>query len=723
MSSLRFALVLAIAFLPPFAAFGQLGSPSCIVTAVPTVVRSEGVAERLGDIVLSCTGTPGREVTGSLTIFINTTVTNRITTDSGSLDVQLTVNNALSPARATLAGSNQVAFNALTFTFSSAGTAELRISNIRGDASFGGASPGFGGGTFFPGQAIIAQLAFNPAGLINFTRTQFEVGTPQRGLYATSTSRTVPSQIGSPLPESVTFSGFIQRGTSFFSTRVTEGFVSAFLPRQPQESTGTRIALRFSNVPSDARLFVPAAIAGSNAAVPTGTGEFGGSATGGRYVTGSQTLFLGRVQSTDAQGNGGFASGISSTDGTIETMTEVTLANGSGIAVFEVLDSNPLTLESAQIPVFIGVPPTVSARNVVAQLQVLFAPISQTATTSAIAPVPRFINSGATSDCGTFQDCGVFVPTLFAQPILGTFRLTQGVGIEERRIVIENRGGGVLAWSAFVEYKNASDWILLDVQSGTGPRTIRMYVKALTEMPPGVYEATVTIDAGSAGVARYPIRLDVVAAQTSPPPPVVDTRPAVTAIVHGATFETGDVARGSLVTLRGRNFGAANVAVTFDGKAARALYTSAEQINVLVPEDLPGNTAQTIVTVNGTASAPVTVNVVAANPGIFTPGILNEDNTVNSPSNPAAAGSTVQIYATGLLPPDGRGNVDVRLHDIGSARRPFAGNAPGLPGVQQVNVFIPEYFPTMTTEVSLCTDAGGQRRCSAPVKIHLRAAQ
>ncbi len=360
------------------------------------------------------------------------------------------------------------------------------------------------------------------------------------------------------------------------------------------------------------------------------------------------------------------------------------------------------------------------ARSASGSLTVSFGPVSTTSTTSTFAPVPRFVGVGAPVDCTVLGDCSTYVPRMDAPPVNMDFRLIRGVGNQLRDIALSNVGGGrLMPWSATIEYKQGSDWIVLDRMSASEPVLVRVMVRALPNMAPGIYEATLTIDAGIAGVARYPIRLEVIEA---PPPAENPNRPRVSSVVHGATFQSGPVARGSLVTLRGVNLGGEGVSVTFDGKPASILYTASGQINVRVPEDLAGNTAQVVVTANGVASTPVSVEVAGANPGIFTPGILNQDGSVNSEANPAPTGSHVQIFATGLLAPDGSGVVEATLHGYAFARQPYAGPAPGLPGVQQVNLPIPEGWPTMTTTVLLCTSAGGSRQCSAPVYIHMRRA-
>ena len=87
------------------------------------------------------------------------------------------------------------------------------------------------------------------------------------------------------------------------------------------------------------------------------------------------------------------------------------------------------------------------------------------------------------------------------------------------------------------------------------------------------------------------------------------------------------------------------------------MYTSSTAIAVMVPYEVTGSTAQVTVTYQGKTSAPVTVNVAAAVPGIFTADssgggqavVINnyEAGTLNSATQPAAQGSTIILYATG----------------------------------------------------------------------------
>jgi uncharacterized protein (TIGR03437 family) len=142
---------------------------------------------------------------------------------------------------------------------------------------------------------------------------------------------------------------------------------------------------------------------------------------------------------------------------------------------------------------------------------------------------------------------------------------------------------------------------------------------------------------------------------------------------------------------------------------------SSEQINAIIPFGVAQNPATLIVTSNGSPSNSARLGVVHATPGVFTSGgiwqnypvaaALNQDGSINSASNPAAAGSIVSIFATGLgalttQPADGSLIVGPVLPSlttrvlIGSGAQfldiPYAGPAPDeVAGVMQVNFRLP----------------------------------
>ncbi|MDP3000674.1 MAG: hypothetical protein Q8N47_24535, partial [Bryobacterales bacterium] len=164
--------------------------------------------------------------------------------------------------------------------------------------------------------------------------------------------------------------------------------------------------------------------------------------------------------------------------------------------------------------------------------------------------------------------------------------------------------------------------------------------------------------------------------------------------------------------------------VTFDGLPARVLFSKEDQINLLVPAELTGRSAaQVVVKAGGLTSAPLSVTLAAVAPGIF--GTLNQDYSINSADNPAPTGTIVQVFATGLpvAGPFYGPIILARVHDRAPATPLWAGSAPGFAGLQQVNVWIPDDLPAMTTDVRVC--AGSPERpseliCSPPSRITLR---
>jgi uncharacterized protein (TIGR03437 family) len=217
-----------------------------------------------------------------------------------------------------------------------------------------------------------------------------------------------------------------------------------------------------------------------------------------------------------------------------------------------------------------------------------------------------------------------------------------------------------------------------------------------------------------------------------------DTRMSIACVLNGASFLTGGIlpavgiAPGEIVSLFGSALGpdqpagpefdangnvsnsVAGVQVLFDGQAAPLLYVQAKQINAVVPFEIAGTTTTHIeVEYRGNGTPAIEMAVNEAVPGVFTldssgygpAAVLNEDGTINSPSNPAKKGSVIMIYATGagLTNPsavDGklaigelpkpRLPVSVRFTEPIDADIVYAGAAPGfVAGAVQINARIP----------------------------------
>ena len=108
-----------------------------------------------------------------------------------------------------------------------------------------------------------------------------------------------------------------------------------------------------------------------------------------------------------------------------------------------------------------------------------------------------------------------------------------------------------------------------------------------------------------------------------------------------------------------------DVQVLFDGQPAQLLEVSPTRIIVAAPERLirpvrdasPPKFTSIQISYKGSPSSPVWMPVASSLPGLFTTGqfdfgsdgyVQNQDGTLNSASNPAAKGSTITLFVTGM---------------------------------------------------------------------------
>ncbi len=208
-------------------------------------------------------------------------------------------------------------------------------------------------------------------------------------------------------------------------------------------------------------------------------------------------------------------------------------------------------------------------------------------------------------------------------------------------------------------------------------------------------------------------------------------------IVNAAGYEDEAVAPGELLSIYNTSFGPASAMtgqadasgnfptnlggaqVLFDGTPAPLLYAGPGQVNTIVPFEVAGQ-QQTVLQYQynsggGVVSNTLTLPVANAAPAIFSqnqsgsgPGAIeNQDYSINSASNPAAAGTYIQIFGTGggvvtpaatdgALAPDEPVNLATwptwPTATIGGmpASVYYAGSAPALVnGVLQVDLQIP----------------------------------
>jgi uncharacterized protein (TIGR03437 family) len=231
--------------------------------------------------------------------------------------------------------------------------------------------------------------------------------------------------------------------------------------------------------------------------------------------------------------------------------------------------------------------------------------------------------------------------------------------------------------------------------AGSGPLTV-------TIRGTGFYKATVAKAAGSPTplkttlvsptvlLADVPASLVATAGPlnmvASNPPPGGDSAPAVftvsatpvvQTVVSAASYASGPVSPGELVTLFGTGIGPATPAVmsvingyavlilggvslAIDGKNAAMVYVSQNQITVQVPYDVTIGPQKAVVVNNNGSYAFGQVDTTATAPGLFsldgsglgqsaalTYSMKTAQYSINGSANPAHAGDIVVLYLTG----------------------------------------------------------------------------
>src|SRR5262249_49375043 len=159
------------------------------------VVRSEGLAERVGDILLNCTGGANTTINGNFTFIFSSSVTNRLSNANTLTGIVFTIDSGSGPQAITvqpiLVNQFSLAFKGVSVPFSASGTAKINVAGIRVNA------------TGVPVQTpITAFIAINLGGF-PITTSPLVVGTPERGLFASNLGTLICAQNGSPLPDDI----------------------------------------------------------------------------------------------------------------------------------------------------------------------------------------------------------------------------------------------------------------------------------------------------------------------------------------------------------------------------------------------------------------------------------------------------------------------------------------------------------------------------------------
>lgn len=696
-------------FLAPllFAAslFGQQGS--CFPSASVPSVHAEGLAEQVGDISLTCSGPKGSYSTNIL-VALNANITNRLGSNGQPTGIAATVNTVgipIATGSASLYSGTSVFISGIQYTTAIDNQSVTIL--IHGILVAAPTTTNTLGG-------LVTALVQSTGSVQISNSSPIPVAAPTTSLYDSQIYGVVPCA-GSTVPATNTFAAFLQAGTPSSNLRITEGFATAFQAKTATSDTGTRILINLSGFGSGAQVYVPDAIVGNSGGTATSAGAFGWQPAGGFYA-GPGELLLSRVSGADANGNGGTL--VTSAPGgaaSYGTVSPIALVNGAATVTYEVVDANSLLSETAQVPVFVVAPAGACNSLNSEQITAEMAPFSNVTVPTATDPIPRFVATPATSDCSLLGDCssGYFPLLQVTQTALNFTGNSLSPPITSTPIGIVNAGAGELSFTVTVSYTSGAtsvNWLTVSPLSG-GNNTVLTIVTDPSALAAGVYTANLTISAGNGGTVVVPVTFNVA------PPGVL-----IQSLVNSATQQAGPVAPGSFATLYGLNMNGSGVQVIFNGYPATVLYDSAGQINVVVPTQLsPNSSAGVYASVGGVTSNTFVAAIAANAPGVFNPGILNQDNSINTAGQPAAAGDYIQIFLTGLTFPL-PGALTVNIGSATNLPAVYSGTVPSIPGLDQVNVQIPRglTFSGNSTQLSICVPvAGAAPVCSQAVPLYM----
>jgi uncharacterized protein (TIGR03437 family) len=271
-------------------------------------------------------------------------------------------------------------------------------------------------------------------------------------------------------------------------------------------------------------------------------------------------------------------------------------------------------------------------------------------------------------DGAGFGNSPLFVPvtlTVSANPTFGvsptslTFNyIPAGASPPAQTVAVVSSSG-----ASFATATADSPWIAVAPSPSTGSLTVTVTPGSMAN---GTYHGNITV-AGATGSGLsiiIPVTLNIDAVAI----------PVLSAVTNGISFDNNIGAPGLIVSLWGTGLGPAvssslqlasatsvstanaGTQVFANGIPCPILFSSAQQVNAILPFSLQGSTtAQVTLSYNGVMSNAVTVPLQPSAPSIFSSSatgqgggaILNQDLSVNSASNPAAAGTIIAIYGGG----------------------------------------------------------------------------
>lgn len=343
----------------------------------------------------------------------------------------------------------------------------------------------------------------------------------------------------------------------------------------------------------------------------------------------------------------------------------------------------------------------------------------------AVAFVLRGSTAVAAASAGkqTSHTCAPDRQVMTSTRLSNSFSVPTGYPAALIVAITDNCGGPVANSTVAATFTNGNPPIVLqNLRDGSYSATW------VPEPPTGTFTPAVQVSMNALNPS-----LPVATLQFSGEMRLDNTVPVITdnGVVNAASFTAlRPVSPGGIVTIFGKNLAEAGscfggncpvelplpvtlggASVKIGGFDAPLFYAGPGQINAQVPAQLTGlSSADVVVAARGIVSSARSVQIDAAQPGIFMAGgtqgaVLNQDFSANSAANPADRGSVLQIYATGLGPT----NPAVATGEIGPTSPPFAtvvnsvtvslggvnapvefqALAPGFVGLYQINIRVP----------------------------------
>jgi hypothetical protein len=325
------------------------------------------------------------------------------------------LSNSLPPFGSTGSSSSTTGFDfstgkTPTIRFSEGFASSWKVKNVAYTLSNGQYTGGFGGANPYVYTTAISATTGGPINPSGTTVPDLNQNVPGVS-YFTESSFEFQSVAQNPAPNpppgfqaAVTVTGDTQGGVAGgFQDAAGTGINNAGLANQ-----GTRLATSLSNIPNGLSLFVAPVIF----LFRQGTTYVQTNLNSGAGATGVMVL-----TNTASDGSGSYnpPSGVTSAYST-QVLQPVSITNGAALVVYEILFTDPFSLEYADVPFVVSYAANLSANapiglpqpSVIATYAAGFAPFYSTSAAtlaSSSLPIPRFVFTGAATNLFGIVKC------------------------------------------------------------------------------------------------------------------------------------------------------------------------------------------------------------------------------------------------------------------------------------------------------------------------------